>query len=54
MNEKEKRHLAIAYEAIKGQISWDIAGRRMKVTRVHTRICALLRKEYQDKIKHEV
>lgn len=46
MNQKDKRHLAIAHRAIRGEISWLKAGRLMKVTRVHARICALLRREY--------
>jgi acetone carboxylase gamma subunit len=54
MNQKEQKQLAIAYSAIRGDISWPEAARKMGVTRVHDRICALLRKEYQEKVKYDV
>lgn len=53
MNQKEKRQLAIAYQAIRGQISWLEAGRKLGATRVHTRICTLLRMEHKEKVKNE-
>lgn len=53
LTQQETRHLAIAYQAIRGQISWPKAAKKLKVTRVHARICSLLRKEYLDSIKNQ-
>ena len=53
MNNKDKKHLVIAKKAIRGEISWPEAGRKMKVTRIHTRICALLRAEYLEAVNKD-